>query len=230
MTLHPLPHITIETGSDPVASVIWLHGLGADGHDFVPIVPQLGLPSGLPVRFIFPHAPSMPITLNGGYIMPAWYDIRQNDLGIEHDELGIHTSETSINLLIEQEIMRGTPARRIILAGFSQGAAMVLYTGLRQSHALAGIIALSGYLLMPEKLDGFSQTSRNTPVFMAHGINDPVVPFALGNVSARKLQAAGYRLNWHSYPIQHAVCNEEIHHLGQWITARLQPDKKSTDD
>jgi len=222
MTMHPLPHITIETAPDPVASIIWLHGLGADGHDFEPIVPQLSLPADLAVRFIFPHAPSLPVTLNGGYIMPAWYDIRQNDLGIEHDKPGILASYTSINLLIEQEIMRGVPADRILLAGFSQGAAMALYTGLRQSDALAGIIALSGYLLMPETASEYSRTSLTTPVFMAHGINDPVVPFALGDTCARKLQAAGYHLDWHSYPMQHSLCPQEIRHIGQWIAARLK--------
>ncbi|MDX8404693.1 MAG: dienelactone hydrolase family protein [Mariprofundus sp.] len=221
MTLHPLPHITVETGTEPVATVIWLHGLGADGHDFEPVVPQLGLPAGLALRFIFPHAPSIPVTLNGGYIMPAWYDIRQNDLGIEHDDKGIHASMAGIKLLIEQEIMRGIAADRIILAGFSQGAAMALHTGLRYPERLAGIIALSGYLLLPEKADEFSPTSRQTPIFMAHGINDPIVPFALGDSAVHKLQAAGYQPDWHSYPMQHAVCPQEISHIGQWITAQL---------
>ncbi|WP_018294258.1 alpha/beta hydrolase [Mariprofundus ferrooxydans] len=222
MTLHPLPHITIETGEKPAASVIWLHGLGADGHDFEPVVPQLGLPADIAVRFIFPHAPSMPVTLNGGYIMPAWYDIRQNDLGIEHDEAGIQASSAGINMLIEQEIMRGIPADRIILAGFSQGAAMALYTGLRKPSPLAGIIVLSGYLLMPEAAAEYSQASLNTPLFMAHGIDDPVVPFALGDSCARQLKAAGYQLEWHSYPMQHSVCPQEINHIGQWIAERLR--------
>ncbi|PIP02924.1 MAG: carboxylesterase [Zetaproteobacteria bacterium CG12_big_fil_rev_8_21_14_0_65_54_13] len=222
MSLQTLPHITIETAPNPVASIIWLHGLGADGHDFEAIVPQLGLPAGLAVRFIFPHAPSMPVTFNGGYIMPAWYDIRQNDLGIEHDAAGIQASHASINMLIEQEIMRGIPANRLILAGFSQGAAMALYSGLRQSNALAGIIALSGYLLMPGDRCDYSQASRATPLFMAHGIDDQVVPFALGDSCARQLKADGYQLEWHSYPMQHSVCQQEISHIGQWISARLQ--------
>jgi len=221
MGLQTLPHITIETGKTPDATVIWLHGLGADGHDFEPIVPQLGLPDDMSIRFIFPHAPSMPVTLNGGYIMPAWYDISQNDLGLEHDEAGIKASSASITLLIEQEIMRGIQPDRIILAGFSQGAAMALHIGLRQEQSLGGIIALSGYLLLPEKTDEFSSSSPQTPLFMAHGVNDPVVPFALGDASARKLQQRGHSVSWHSYPMQHSVCPEEIADIGNWLQQRL---------
>jgi len=224
MTLHMLPHLTIETGSGPQAAVIWLHGLGADGHDFEPIVPQLGLPDNLPVRFIFPHALSIPVTLNGGYIMPAWYDIKQNDLkqndlGIEHDQTGILNSARDIQRLIEQEEMRGIAASRIILAGFSQGAAMALHVGLRQSEALAGIMALSGYLLLPEQTGQFSPASIATPVLMAHGVHDPVVPFSLGDKARRTLASLGYAIQWHSYPMQHNVCPEEIRHIGAWITS-----------
>jgi len=217
MTLHTLPHLTIETGSNPQASVIWLHGLGADGHDFESIVPQLGLPNDLAIRFIFPHAPSIPVTLNGGYIMPAWYDIKQNDLGIEHDHTGILNSARDIQMLIEQEEMRGIPASHIILAGFSQGAAMALYVGLRQTETLAGIMALSGYLLMPEQTDQFTPASVTTPVFMAHGVHDPVVPFSLGDTTRRTLESLGFPIQWHSYPMQHNVCPEEICHIGAWI-------------
>jgi len=219
MTLHILPHLTIETGSGPQAAVIWLHGLGADGHDFEAIVPQLGLPDSLAVRFIFPHAPSMPVTLNGGYIMPAWYDIKQNDLGIEHDHAGILNSARGIQLLIEQEEMRGIAASRIILAGFSQGAAMALHVGLRQPDALAGVMALSGYLLLPGQTDQFTPASIATPVFMAHGVHDPVVPFSLGDNARRTLASLGYAIQWHSYPMQHNVCPEEIRHIGTWITS-----------
>ena len=216
MNLHTLPHLTVETGKNPTASVIWLHGLGADGHDFEPIVPQLGL-DGLAIRFIFPHAPSIPVTINGGYIMPAWYDITQTDFGVKHDRKGIEQSNASVRMLIEGEQMHGIKAERIILAGFSQGAAMSLYTGLRQPEALAGIIALSGYLLLADEMDQLTAAASSTPIFMAHGINDPVVPFALGDSSRRKLEAQGYDIQWHSYPMQHQVCMEEIRHIGNWI-------------
>jgi len=221
MPLRTLPHITVETGKKPQASVIWLHGLGADGHDFESIVPQLGLPKALAVRFIFPHAPSIPVTLNGGYIMPAWYDIKQNDLGIEHDRDGIVQSAQSIQMLIEQEQMQGIPAKRIILAGFSQGAAMALHIGLRQSNSLAGIMALSGYLLLPSETDAWQANSKDTPIFMAHGVHDPVVTYGLGESSYRKLEAHDYAVQWHSYPMEHNVCLEEIKHIGQWITGLL---------
>ncbi len=221
MTIHPLPHLSIETGPQPQASIIWLHGLGADGHDFEPIVPELGLDEKLAVRFIFPHAPAMPVTINGGYIMPAWYDIRQSDLGIEHDRDGIERSTKAIRMLIEQEVMHGIRPGRIILAGFSQGGAMALHVGLSQSEAIGGIIALSAYLLLPEQSDRFTPASRSTPIFMAHGIDDPVVPYALGDVSRRRLEALGYDLEWHSYPMQHSVCPQEIADIGRWINRRL---------
>jgi len=223
MVLHTLPHITVETGSNPTATIIWLHGLGADGHDFEPIVPQLGLPAGLAVRFIFPHAPSMPVTLNGGYIMPAWYDIKQTDLGIEHDRKGIKASTADVQMLIEQEQMRGIKSNRIILAGFSQGAAMSLHVGLAQNQPLAGIMALSGYLLLPDQMERFKPAALNTPIFMAHGINDPVVLYALGDSSRRKLINAGCTIEWHSYPMQHSVCPEEICQIGKWINTILSP-------
>ncbi len=221
MTLHTLAHLAVETADRPSASVIWLHGLGADGHDFEPVVDQLGLPADLAVRFIFPHAPSMPITLNGGYIMPAWYDISHTDLGIEHDHDGILRSARDIQLLIEQEQMQGIASTRIILAGFSQGAAMALHVGLRQPEALSGIMVLSGYLLLPDLTDQFSPASKNTPLFMAHGIDDPVVPFALGDLTRRKLESLGYDIQWHSYPMAHHLCPEEIRHIGVWLTERL---------
>ncbi|MDQ6996231.1 MAG: dienelactone hydrolase family protein [Mariprofundus sp.] len=217
MTLHTLPHLTIETGPNPQATVIWLHGLGADGHDFEPIVTQLGIADNLSVRFIFPHAPSIPVTLNGGYIMPAWYDIKQNDLGIEHDHAGILNSARCIQMLIEQEEMRGIPANQIILAGFSQGAAMALHIGLRQPETLAGIIVLSGYLLLPDQTDQFTPATNTTPLFMAHGVHDPIVPFTLGDNTRRTLASLGYTIQWHSYPMEHNVCPEEIHHIGAWI-------------
>jgi len=221
MNLHALPHITVETGPNPVASIIWLHGLGANGHDFEPIVPELELPADLSVRFIFPHAPSMPVTLNGGYIMPAWYDIKQTDLGIEHDRDGIAESARNIQMLIEQEVLRGVKPEHIILAGFSQGAAMALHVGLRQDKPLAGIMALSGYLLLPHDTASFSEPAKATSIFMAHGINDTVVSHALGDNSHRKLTDAGCQVEWHTYPMEHQVCPQEIKQIGEWITKTL---------
>lgn len=221
---HPiLPCVELATGDAPVASIIWLHGLGADGHDFEPIVPALGLPGSLHVRFVFPHAPSMPVTVNGGYIMPAWYDIRHADISHEQDKEGIHSSAISIEHLIEREIMHGIPAKHIVLAGFSQGGAMALHVGLRQNESLAGIIALSCYLPLAEKMDaGANPACRNTSIFMAHGVEDPIVPFALGDQSRRQLTKLGYPVQWHSYPIGHHVYTEEIKAVGQWLSKRLR--------
>ena len=217
-----LPTVEIETSQAPDASIIWLHGLGADGHDFEPVVPELGLPGRLAVRFVFPHAPSMPVSLNGGYIMPAWYDVRHTDLGIEHDGPGIARSARQIRLLIEQEQMRGVAANRIIVAGFSQGAAMAIHVGLTHPERLAGIIALSGYLLQQERLESArSQANQGTPIFMAHGVNDEVVPFPLGEKAQRTLTSWGYDVQWHSYPMGHHVCTEEIRAIGRWIAERL---------
>lgn len=210
-----LPCVKVETGPNPVATIIWLHGLGADGHDFEPVIPDLGIPEESPVRFIFPHAPAIPVTINGGYIMPAWYDIKQTDLGIEQDEEGIRHSAQQIQLMIEREQMHGIPADRIILAGFSQGGAMALHVGLRQSNPLAGIIALSAYLLLPEA--HANPKAISTPIFMAHGINDPVVPFILGDESHRRLEKLGCPVAWHSYPMEHHVCAEEVAAIGKWI-------------
>jgi len=222
MTAHTLPHITTETSENPTASIIWLHGLGADGHDFEPIVAELGLPDDLAVRFIFPHAPAMPVSINGGYIMPAWYDIKQQDLGVEHDKNGVHASAISIQMLIDQEIMRGIPANRIILAGFSQGAAMALYLGLRQTEALAGIMALSGYVLLPDELASIEPASQASSIFMAHGIHDPVVLFEWGESSYRELLTQGYAVEWHTYPMEHSLCSDEVAAISSWITTTLQ--------
>lgn len=212
----------IETGPVPAASIIWLHGLGADGHDFVPIVDELDLAPLGDVRFVFPHAPSIPVTINGGYIMPAWYDIRRSDLSIEHDEAGIRRSAKAVACLIEREIMRGMDSRRIVLAGFSQGGAMALHVGLRFPEALAGIAALSAYLLLPEGLaHEMAADKRGLPVFLGHGIDDAVVPFALGDKTRQRLQALGLSVDWHTYPMAHTVCSEEIRHLSAWLHARL---------
>lgn len=217
-----LPCLEKQTGADPAASVIWLHGLGADGHDFEPIVPQLGLAASPAVRFIFPHAPPIAVTLNGGYIMPAWYDIRHGDLGIEHDTDGIRRSAKAISRLIEREIMRGIASRRIVLAGFSQGGAMALHAGLRSPEPLAGIVALSAYLLLPEQLaQEMQDANRATPIFMGHGVEDAVVPFALGDQARRQLQAMDLNVSWHSYAMAHSVCGEEIRHLSAWLRPLL---------
>jgi len=224
-----LPRLTIETGPRPRHCVIWLHGLGADGHDFEPIVPELGLPDDLPVRFVFPHAPAMPVTINGGYVMPAWYDIRRHDLGIEHDQAGIARSARAIRALIEQQNMQGIDNRRIVLAGFSQGAAMALHVGLRMGDGLAGIIALSGYLLLPERLRAeLAPEARHTPIFMAHGIHDPIVPLALAEHARAELRALGMHIDWHTYPMEHQVSAEEIHTLGRWLQEILSKPSTSS--
>jgi len=222
MNLPVLPHLTTETAPEPDAAIIWLHGLGADGHDFQPIVAQLGLRDDARIRFIFPHAPTIPVSINGGYLMPAWYDIRENDLGIEHDAKGIAESERSISMLIEQQQMHGIAANRIMLAGFSQGAAMALHVGLQQSEALAGIIALSGYILLPDSLQTrLTDAATQTPLFMAHGVDDPVVPFGLGEHAYRQLKKLELEVQWHAYPMQHQVCAQEISAIGAWINQHI---------
>ena len=206
-----LPHIQIETAPEPSAAIIWLHGLGADGHDFAGLVPELDL-SGCPaIRFIFPHAPAIPVTFNGGYVMPAWYDILGANLINRQDEAGIRASALAINALIEREMARGIPASRIVLAGFSQGCAMALHTGLRFPQRLAGIMALSGYLPLAEHL-ATERTSANfnTPIFMAHGNQDPVVVPARGEASRDLLLSMAYPVQWHSYPMPHSLHPREV--------------------
>ena len=219
-----LPHIQIETTPNPGTAVIWLHGLGADGNDFAALVPELDL-SGCPgIRFIFPHAPSMPVTVNGGYVMPAWYDIRGVDLLSQQDEAGIRTSENAITALIEREIARGIPAQKIVLAGFSQGSAMALHTGLRFPQALAGIMALSGYLPLAERFAAErSPANAHTPIFMAHGNQDPVVDPARGAASRDLLRSLGYPVQWHSYPMPHSVHPHEVADIAVFLTSVLSP-------
>lgn len=219
-----LDSIEIATGIDPVASVIWLHGLGADGSDFVPVVPELGLPEDLPVRFIFPHAPAIPITCNNGYVMRGWYDIIHFDqISRETDAHGVVRSVEAIRQLIKHENARGIPASRIILAGFSQGGAIAYTAGLTYPEKLAGIVALSTYIPAPELLVADSMgINHNTPIFAAHGGMDPVVPVTLGKTAYEQLAAAGYPISWHTYPMQHSVCMPEIVAIGEFIERCLQ--------
>ena len=211
MTNILLPHIEIESAPQPTAAVIWLHGLGADGNDFAGLVPELDLRACPPIRFVFPHAPSMPVTLNGGYVMPAWYDIRGTDLVSRQDTAGIEKSALAIAALIEREASRGIPYQRIVLAGFSQGSAMALHSGLRFKQRLAGIMALSGYLPLADTFAAErSAANACTPIFMAHGSQDPVVAPARGEASRDLLLSMGYPVQWHSYPMQHSVHPREV--------------------
>ena len=209
--------LELATGPSPSASVIWLHGLGADGHDFEPIVPELRLPPSLQVRFIFPHAPVRPVTLNNGMRMRAWYDILQLGGGAE-DERGIRESESKIRALIQDEIDRGINTSRIVLAGFSQGGAIALQTSLRYSSPLAGVLALSTYLPLAGTLRAeMGEANRSVPIFMAHGEYDDIIPLARAEQSARALKDAGYRVDWHTYPMPHSVCPEEIAHIAAFL-------------
>ncbi|MDN3516655.1 dienelactone hydrolase family protein [Aquisalimonas lutea] len=211
-------------GGEAKASVIWLHGLGADGHDFEPIVPELRLPASLPVRFIFPHAPVRPVTLNGGMAMRAWYDIIALGGNAQQDEQGIRQSEAQVHALIRRENERGIATGRIVLAGFSQGGAVALHTGVRYPEQLAGIMGLSTYLPLADSVAAErSGANAQTPVFMAHGTEDPVLPIQLGQRSHEHLQALGYAVEWHDYPMQHAVCLEEIQAIGAWLQQVLAP-------
>lgn len=216
--LELLEYVEVNTSDDPLYSIIWLHGLGADGHDFEPIVPYLGLPPAMGVRFIFPHALMRPVTINGGAVMRAWYDIIEISTNRGQDEAGIRHSARKVRELIDFEISRGTPASKIILAGFSQGGAMALHVGLRYPDQLAGIMALSAYLIFPECLQTeSSKANAGTPVFFGHGTQDPVVPFALGQAAHAFLQAGQRPVEWHSYPIPHSVSQPEIADIGRWI-------------
>lgn len=214
-----LPRIEIESAPHPTAAVIWLHGLGADGHDFAALVPELDLRHCPPIRFVFPHAPSLAVTLNGGYVMPAWYDIFGPDLVKRQDAAGIERSARAIAALIEWEATRGIPYENIVLAGFSQGSAMALHTGLRFEHRLAGLIALSGYLPLADTLPaGRHPANARTPIFMAHGSEDTVVLPARGEASRELLTQLGYAVQWHTYPMAHSVHPREVADLSGFLT------------
>ena len=211
-----------EPSTPARSSIIWLHGLGADGHDFEPIVPELGLAEDLAVRFIFPHAPERAVTINGGMVMRAWYDILGLDIRRDEDIEGLRTSETQVRALVEREVSRGVSEERIVLAGFSQGGAIALQAGVRHPRRLAGIMALSTYLTLPEQLESeASPANGDCPIFMAHGTHDPVVPYEGGQLSRQALEAQGYEIEWREYPMQHSVCAEEIADISSWLTEVL---------
>lgn len=213
-----LPCIELETTPQPSAAVIWLHGLGADGNDFVPIVPELDLTGCPGIRFIFPSAPSMPVTVNGGYVMPAWYDIMGSNLVDREDAAGIKASALEIVKIIEREASRGIAHENIVLAGFSQGCAMALQIGLRFPRKLAGIVALSGYLPLASSLALEKHPANlNTPIFMAHGEYDAVVPIERAQASCVLLEKLGYSVSWHAYPIEHSVNHEELRDISYFL-------------
>jgi phospholipase/carboxylesterase len=217
-----LETVEVETGAAPAASVIWLHGLGADGHDFEPIVPELRLPRALPVRFVFPHAPMRPVTINNGFVMRAWYDVSHAGGQRREDEAGVRASHAAVAALIAREGERGVPASRIALAGFSQGGAMALHVGLRHPERLAGIVALSCFLPLADKVTAEAdQANRETPFWMAHGAEDPLIPIERGRQARDVLAGIGRRVQWHEYPIPHSVCLEEIVAIGQFLAGVL---------
>ncbi len=213
--------VFLHPAGKPGAAVIWLHGLGADGHDFVPIVEELALPAGLPVRFVFPHAPVRPVAINNGMRMRAWYDIAPDMR--RQDEAGIRESARTVEGFLSREIAAGVPADRIVLAGFSQGGAITLHTGLRYGQKLAGLLALSTYLPLPEAYAVERNPARaDTPILMCHGQHDPMLPLQLGAWSRDVMQQDGYPVDWREYPMAHQVCAEEIAHIGAWLGERLR--------
>ena len=211
-----LETVEVSTGENPIGSVIWLHGLGADGHDFEPIVPELRLPAEVPLRFVFPHAPVRPVTVNGGMAMRAWYDILTLDTAGRADAAGIVESTAIVEALIDQEIARGMPEEQIVVAGFSQGGAIAINTMLTTGHALAGLMALSTYIAMPAAIES-PASRKDLPIFMAHGSLDPVLPMQWGRDSADALTESGYSPEWRDYPMAHAVCPQEIADIRSWL-------------
>lgn len=207
-----------ETGPDPTASVIVLHGLGASGTDFVSFVDELDLSSVGPVRFLFPNAPEIPVTINGGYVMPAWYDILSLEGPRREDEAGLRASQQLVDSLIARERTRGVDSRRIVLGGFSQGCAMTLLTGLRHPERLAGLLGMSGYLPLASVTESERHAAnRDVPVFLAHGDHDPVIPLARAVATRDALVAMGHDVEWHTYPMPHAVCPQEVVHIQAWL-------------
>lgn len=214
--------VVVEQGGRVEASIIWLHGLGADGHDFESLVPELGLPESCGIRFIFPHAPYRAVTINGGMRMRAWYDISPGEFGFDTDMDGVVESASLIRALIEGELNKGIQSERLLLAGFSQGGAVALYTALRYPETLAGILALSTYLPgMPETGEHLSDENKATPIFLAHGLHDPLVPIQWGRDTGARLEKLGYQVEWHDYEMEHSVCMPEIQDIAVWLKAIL---------
>lgn len=216
------PPVEVETAPNPVASVILLHGLGADGHDFEAIVPELGLPPDLAVRFVFPHAPMRAVTINSGFVMRAWYDILPGANDFRENLAHIQESREIVHVFIQRELERGVPASQILLAGFSQGGAIALYAGLRYSQPLAGLLILSSYLPAASSLaQERHEANRDVHIFMAHGDADPIIPMARAMESHKCLQQYGYEVDWHSYPMAHAVCAPELADVASWLAGLL---------
>ena len=218
MSVALLESLEVETAPNPDAAVVWMHGLGADGHDFEPIVPELRLPATTRIRFVFPHAPLRPVTINQGHVMRAWYDIRALAGVRREDEAGVRQSARQIEALLARERQRGIAPRRIVIAGFSQGGAMALHVGLRHPDRLAGILALSCYLPLANTLDTeLSPANRDVPIFWAHGLHDPMIPQAMAELGRAQLGELGYQIDWHQYPIPHSVSAEEIADVARWL-------------
>jgi phospholipase/carboxylesterase len=210
--------VEVETGINPAGTVIWLHGLGADGHDFEPIVPEIAPATGRALRFVFPHAPIRPVTLNGGFAMRAWYDIVSFERRGPEDEAGIRASQAVIEELIRRENERGIPSDRIVLAGFSQGGAMALFTGTRYPYKLAGLMGLSCYMLLADRFAAERDSANlQTPIFLAHGLQDATVPPLLGEHARALLEANGYAIEWHAYSMPHSVCPQEVADIATWL-------------
>ena len=214
--------VVLEPTTTADAAVIWLHGLGADGYDFVPIVQELRLPATMAVRFIFPHAAPRPVTINNGFVMRAWYDITSLGPDRKEDDVGIRESATVVNQYVQQQSARGVESQRIVIAGFSQGGAIALQAGLRYPERIAGIMALSTYLPLRDAVAAeATQANRDVPILMCHGLRDDVVPATLGKASRDVLTSLGYQVEWQSYPMEHSVCMEEVLDISKWLQARL---------
>lgn len=220
MSLLPAVELVSPADASPKATIIWLHGLGSDGHDFAGIVPELRLPDALAVRFVFPHAPSIPVTINNGFVMPAWYDILEMDIGRTVDTEQLIQSAVAVHALIEREIERGVDSRRIILAGFSQGGAVILQAALSCPHPLAGALSLSSYFPTSDIIDPH-ESNRELPILVCHGTQDPVVNEALGIKAEADLRAFGHPTQYRNYPMEHSVCIEQIRDVSKWFQERL---------
>ncbi|UTW45844.1 alpha/beta fold hydrolase [bacterium SCSIO 12696] len=216
-----IPYIQVETAPNPNAAVIWLHGLGASGHDFEPVVPELKLPQELAVRFVFPHAPEMPVTINGGYVMPAWYDILEMNIDRKVDAAQLRASADAVEKLVEQQVEQGIDSRNIILAGFSQGGAVAYELALRYGKPLGGLLALSTYFATADDIE-FSEANKSLPIQIMHGTRDPVVPELLGQKANQLLRSKGYSVGYKTYPIEHNVSLPEILDIGEWLASVLK--------